>query len=452
MSSNRSDQMGSSMGSGSGSAETSSATPIPGDANTQANVTPIGATPRREPLITSINDNPDIQTSIALLSGDADTDPVTIPKWQAPTSARRFRRHHRMDSFIMSDPIMIPGRGNGAAHSATSPLRGTADDELTPGRPPSTGPRYNAAGTARDLLATPIGGRHGASPGFDRLMSPGSYMNRSLNPTPIRPSVSPANANASTQAQAQGSGRSPVGNVGSYDNSSVLSGGDDVAKITSPSSGVTRPVAFSESATSRSSRQRGSHAEASTARGPRAAHPRPEASMTGPARGPRNMGRIRDANIRSSSVASLMPRSSQDSHGSPDSSDQSRTVRPRGSSGFQRGPRPHPPMIMPALTRRSSDSSPSTTDVEQLPILPARRGRRGRSYGTMPAGNDNDEQQQWLDDDEYDQRQRHIGFWHRFTRSEAVLFTMFLCSVVFGFTFMALVMVHELRSTGSSSK
>ncbi|KAI0890303.1 uncharacterized protein GGS22DRAFT_150524 [Annulohypoxylon maeteangense] len=460
-------QMGSSpMGSGSaenGATSHGSITPISIGARSQASATPAGNTPNRESFITSINDNPDIETSAALLGGGANTE---LPAAHGGTH-RAGISARRLSNLIHSEPIDIPARGNGNGHADTSPIRSRFNDELTPGRPPSTGPR-RVAGTAQDLLSTPIAARRGVSPTFERLMSPGSYLGRSPMPTPVRPRVSSTIATPSTDAhestQAEVGEQIVTPDIGSRDHSSVRScggrGGDHVVEITSPTDGIPLPVVFPETSAG-PSHQRGP--STGTVRRPRAT--RLEYNGTGTVRAQRG---IRDISLLSSSATSLMPRSSYNSLTGTE--DENGTIRANGSGRVRSGHRAHPPMMQPVVVlpvrepfpstypcpsvsvrdelltpNQSSDSSSSlsslsTTDVERQPMLNAAAPQQHRSYGTAGP------QDQHLEGGEEGAcRREHVGFWFRFTRSEAVLFSMFLCSVVFGFTFMAMVMVHLLR-------
>ncbi|KAI1209862.1 uncharacterized protein F4807DRAFT_424678 [Annulohypoxylon truncatum] len=348
---------------GSGIRDSATATSGGANTNAQRNVTSGGRT-NRQPIITSINDNADIETSAALLEADENAESFDTPGSNYADAQSVVTPIRRISSIIHSEPIDIPARRNGNGHAATSPLRGAPRDVFTPGRPPNTGPRH--VGPDPALLTTPVGAGRVVSPTFRRLMSPPNVMGRNLTPPAVRPSVSSPAAAAAPVVTAdlaiqtdEGEGIFTMDDVpGSHDRSSVLSNGDRVLQITSPTDGVFFPVTFPDGTPS-SSRARGSGSGTVCGpRGPRGTQDNRSGrdngtgTVCGP-RGPRghpDMGtdttrrarNTRDTNLLSSSVTSLMPVSSHGgSQSSHDGEDVDRTIRVRGPRIVSCGPPAH---------------------------------------------------------------------------------------------------------------
>ncbi|KAI1448157.1 hypothetical protein F5Y02DRAFT_377529 [Annulohypoxylon stygium] len=294
-----------------GSSTRDSVTSASGGAPTQPDLILVQEASQRLRMITSINDNSDIETSAAIIKAESEAESAASPGSQYADAQTGVTPIRRIDDGVQSDPIEIPDRnnGNGIDHAATSPTRGTAD-AVTPIRPLNMGRLQLGPDTT--LMATPVGHPRTTSPIFRRLMSPGTFTDRSLTVNETRPSVSPMTAGpVASPASGDGDGYDSLfeGDTPNFRSSSVLSGrgsGECVVQITSPTDGVTLPVTFPENSTGASLDR-----ETSTIYSPRG----PRTTRAAATHRPHN---LRDTATISSSATSLMPRSS---HGSTESSD-----------------------------------------------------------------------------------------------------------------------------------
>ncbi|KAI1096047.1 hypothetical protein F5B19DRAFT_437605 [Rostrohypoxylon terebratum] len=460
------------------------ATSASGGTSTQPDLALVQEASQRLHAITSTNDNSDVETS-AVTKADSEAESVTTHGSQYSDAQTGITPIRRANGGVHSDPIESPGRmdgaGNGIDHAATSPARG-AVGQITPVRPLNTGRLQLGPDTT---LATPVELPRVVSPTFRRLMSPGSIMDHSSNLSHPRPSVSPVTAGlvspTTSDIQTDRDGFSIFEEDSpDFDASSIVSGhggGERVVQITSPSDGITLPVAFPENTTG-AARDRGT----GTVHG----HRGPRMTRAVATHRPHN---LRDTATLSSSVTSLMPRSS---HGSTRSSDheekaqeqaqeqtqekgqkqgqsqeqaqtqelaQGRFARVRGPGTVSYGPRRPIPRIRTrqvskiqhpkvptyhihyeqVLTSRQDSTSsesphvPRARDLERQPLITT-GSRRHRSYGTIMVRNI-----------EEDNRDGNIGFLHRFTPSEMILFIMFLIAASFGFLVMIMVMIHLMH-------